>query len=85
MPIPPDGAFSKLLKSVEDVRSVKMSGLCAYDIEQRVQLSQPTISHHMAILKKAGLVEANKVGTVVWYRRNENTLKEFTRLLKDTL
>jgi len=25
-------------------------GLCASDIEQRIQLSQPTISHHMAIL-----------------------------------
>ena len=34
--------------------------LCAGDIEERVQLSQPTISHHMAILTKAGLVEATK-------------------------
>jgi len=36
--------------------------LCAGDIEQRVRLSQPTISHHMAILTKAGLVEATKKG-----------------------
>ncbi len=46
-------------------------GLCAYDIELRVKLSQPTISHHMSILKRAGLVEAHKVGQWRWYRRNE--------------
>ncbi|PYX47326.1 MAG: transcriptional regulator [Acidobacteria bacterium] len=36
--------------------------LCAGDVEERVRLSQPTISHHMAILTKAGLVEATKKG-----------------------
>lgn len=60
-------------------------GLCAYDIEMRVKVSQPTVSHHMAVLKKAGLVEAHKVGQWRWYRRNEATLREFTRALKDTL
>jgi ArsR family transcriptional regulator len=60
-------------------------GLCASDIELRVKLSQPTISHHMAILKRAGLVEVHKIGQWKWYRRNESGLKEFTRMLKDTL
>src|ERR1700730_12532200 len=58
-------------------------GLCASDIEQRVHLSQPTISHHMAILKKAGLVEAQKLGQWMWYRRNEAALKEFARELRE--
>ncbi|HTD43777.1 MAG TPA: metalloregulator ArsR/SmtB family transcription factor, partial [Bryobacteraceae bacterium] len=43
--------------------------LCAGDVEERVRLSQPTISHHMAILTKAGLVEATKKGQWRWYRR----------------
>ena len=60
-------------------------GLCASDIELRVKLSQPTISHHMAVLERAGLVEARKVGQWRWYKRNENTLKEFARTLNDTL
>lgn len=60
-------------------------GLCASDIELRVKLSQPTISHHMAVLKRAGLVEAHKIGQWRWYRRNEHALKEFTRTLKDIL
>jgi DNA-binding transcriptional ArsR family regulator len=60
-------------------------GLCASDIEQRIHLSQPTISHHMAILTKAGLVEAKKLGLWVWYRRNEAALRDFGRSLRKGL
>src|SRR6266852_6550222 len=60
-------------------------GLCASDIEQRIPLSQPTISHHMAILTKAGLVEAKKIGLWKWYRRNETAVREFARALKKSL
>jgi DNA-binding transcriptional ArsR family regulator len=63
----------------------KDEGLCASDIEQRVHLSQPTISHHMSILKKAGLVEAKKLGQWMWYRRNETALREFARELRESL
>ena len=60
-------------------------GLCASDIQRRLPLSQPTISHHMAILTKAGLVEAKKIGLWRWYRRNESAMREFGRTLKKTL
>jgi DNA-binding transcriptional ArsR family regulator len=60
-------------------------GLCASDIELRVHLSQPTISHHMSILKKAGLVEAKKLGQWMWYRRNEGTLRAIVRQLRESL
>ncbi len=60
-------------------------GLCASDIEVRIHLSQPTISHHMSILKKAGLVEAKKLGQWKWYRRNEAALREFGRTLRESL
>ena len=63
----------------------KDEGLCASDIEPRVHLSQPTISHHMSILKKAGLVEAKKLGQWMWYRRNETALREFARALRESL
>jgi len=65
--------------------SGKDASLCASDIELRVQLSQPTISHHMSILTKAGLVEAKKLGQWRWYRRNENALREFARELRESL
>jgi DNA-binding transcriptional ArsR family regulator len=63
----------------------KEVGLCASDIELRVHLSQPTISHHMSILKKAGLVEAKKIGQWMWYRRNEAALREFAHTLRESL
>src|SRR5579862_4363410 len=57
-------------------------GLCASDIEPRVHLSQPTISHHMSILTKAGLVEAKKLGQWRWYRRNEKALRRLVKSLR---
>jgi ArsR family transcriptional regulator len=63
----------------------KHAGLCAGDIEERVRLSQPTISHHMAILTKAGLVEAVKQGQWRWYRRNEKALRRLVKSLRAQL
>ena len=59
--------------------------LCAGDIEKRVSLSQPTISHHMAILTKAGLVEATKKGQWRWYRRNEKAIRRMVKTLRGEL
>ena len=63
----------------------KEVGLCAGDIQERVRLTQPTISHHMAILTQAGLVEAKKEGQWMWYRRNETALKDLARDLREML
>jgi ArsR family transcriptional regulator len=59
--------------------------LCGGDIEERIRLSQPTISHHMNILSKAGLVEVTKQGQWRWYRRNEKAIREVVKTLKGKL
>jgi|ERR1700722_6542463 len=59
--------------------------LCAGDIETRIQLSQSTISHHMTILTKAGLVEATKQGQWRWYRRNEKAIRQVVKMLRGKL
>jgi DNA-binding transcriptional ArsR family regulator len=61
------------------------SCLCAGDLEERVHLSQPTISHHMAILTRAGLVEAAKEGQWRWYRRNEKAIRQVVKTLRGKL
>ena len=61
------------------------TGMCAGDIEERVRLSQPTISHHMGILTRAGLVEAVKQGQWRWYRRNEKALRRLVKSLRAQL
>ena len=63
----------------------KETGLCAGDIEQRVKLAQPTVSHHMRILEKAGVVEAKREGHWRWYRRNEKLIAEMMRGLRRQL
>jgi len=65
-------------KSAED----RSPCLCAGDIEERMHLTQPTISHHMAILTRAGLVEAAKQGQWRWYRRNEKAIRILVKTLR---
>lgn len=74
-------AILHLLKEKGCCSIAKPVGLCACDIEARIQRSQPTVSHHMAILTEAGLVQAEKHGTWMWYRRNEKALKDLVEAL----
>jgi ArsR family transcriptional regulator len=60
-------------------------GWTASDVEQRIKLAQPTISHHMKILKNAGMVEAHKEGTWVRYRRIESAIRAIRKGLADEL
>ncbi|MCU1431980.1 MAG: arsR [Actinotalea sp.] len=41
--------------------------VCACDLVEPVGRSQPTVSHHLRILREAGLVTSEKRGTNVWY------------------
>jgi ArsR family transcriptional regulator, arsenate/arsenite/antimonite-responsive transcriptional repressor len=73
------------LKTIPAKPGTKTNGLCASDIEGRIRLSQPTVSHHMAILEKAGLVESTKHSQWRWYRRKESAIRDLFRKLRDTL
>ena len=42
--------------------------VCVCVLNERFDLSQPTISHHLKVLREAGLVEANRRGTWAYYR-----------------
>ena len=51
--------------------------LCACDLESRFDLSQPTISHHLGLLRKAGLVTTERRGTWMHYRLTSGCLERF--------
>jgi ArsR family transcriptional regulator len=42
--------------------------VCVCDLNAVFELSQPTISHHLKILREAGLVESTRRGTWAYYR-----------------
>lgn len=50
--------------------------LCACHVEAHFRLSQPTISHHLRVLREAGLVTAEKRGTWVYYALDRARLDE---------
>ncbi len=40
---------------------------CVCDLTEVFELSQPTVSHHLRILRDAGLVESERRGTFAYY------------------
>lgn len=42
------------------------SGMCVCDLNEGFDLEQPTISHHLKVLRKAGLVNSERKGTWVY-------------------
>jgi ArsR family transcriptional regulator len=76
----PDQAGSELLASAfkalgDPVRLRLLSLLltaeggevCACDLVDPLERSQPTVSHHLKVLREAGLVTATRRGANVWY------------------
>ncbi|AEG53205.1 helix-turn-helix transcriptional regulator [Sinorhizobium meliloti WSM1022] len=57
-------------------------GVCAGQFE-RCGLSQSTVSSHLAVLQRAGLVTTRRVGQWVFYRRNEETIAAFLKTIGD--
>jgi len=51
-----------------DVLGRNEGRVCVCDLEAAVPVKQPTVSHHLRILREAGLVESEKVGQWMFYR-----------------
>ena len=57
-------------------------GLCVCDLESALSLSQPTITHHIQVLRDAGLVTTRKIGRWLYCRRREEALDELAACLR---
>ena len=49
-------------------RLASLDEVCVCDLTDAFELSQPTISHHLRVLREARLVEADRRGTWGYYR-----------------
>lgn len=56
--------------TLRDERCGTAYGVCFCHLEDRLGLSAPTISHHLKVLREAGLIEAIRVGRWTYYRLN---------------
>ena len=59
--------------------------VCICDFTNDLRLTQPTISHHMAKLKDAGLVESEKDGIWMFYRLRKDLPPATRRLLGELI
>ncbi len=57
-------------------------GLCICDLESALSLSQPTITHHVQVLREAGLITTWKIGRWVYCRRKEDALDRLGEWLR---
>jgi ArsR family transcriptional regulator len=44
------------------------------DIVQQLHVTQPTVSHHLAVLRQAGLVDMREQGKQTFYRLNQKRI-----------
>ena len=49
---------------------------CVCDLIEPVGLSQPTVSHHLRILRDAGLVDSERHGTYAYYRLRPSAIEK---------
>jgi ArsR family transcriptional regulator len=78
-----------LLKALADPHRLRIiatlaraeDDVCVCDLNDDVDVSQPTVSHHLKLLKDAGLVTSERRGTWVYYRLPAGARRRLQSLL----
>ena len=93
LPVTVDEAWAaeqaSLLKAIADPTRLAMLAalrkaeqpICICDFTGALGLSQPTISHHVAKLREAGLVDSERSGIWIYYRLRGDLPERVTRVL----
>lgn len=80
--------YANIMKALSDPNRIKIldllscGNMCACDILEHFEFTQPTLSHHMKILVNTGFVEATKDGKWNRYAINE---EKADRMIQYTL
>jgi ArsR family transcriptional regulator len=90
LPAQTAAAFAPAFKALGDpvrlqlmsmIASAPGGEICVCDLTPAFELSGPTISHHLRTLREAGLVDADRRGTWVYYRARPAILRQLAALL----
>lgn len=81
--------LAEVLKALADPTRLQMvlalreqhDPVCICDFTAAFDLSQPTVSHHMAKLREAGLVESSRQGIWTYYRLRRDLPAPVRRLI----
>jgi ArsR family transcriptional regulator, arsenate/arsenite/antimonite-responsive transcriptional repressor len=82
--------MSALLKAIADPVRLRLVSLiashqggeaCVCELTGAFELTPPTISHHLKILREAGLIGSERRATWVYYRINPHVLARLSALL----
>lgn len=69
------------LQLMSMIASAEGGEACVCDLTPAFELSGPTISHHLKTLREAGLVDAERRGTWVYYRARSGVMRQLAALL----
>ena len=67
--------LSLWLRQLSDLPEV-----CACDFTACCDVSQPTVSHHLKVLRDAGWIEGERRGTWIWYSLRPQAVARFREL-----
>jgi DNA-binding transcriptional ArsR family regulator len=60
-------------------------GVCGVLIARKLGLSQPTVSEHLNVLSRAGLIRGKRIKQWTFYRRDEAAIRRFKQALRASL
>jgi ArsR family transcriptional regulator, arsenate/arsenite/antimonite-responsive transcriptional repressor len=69
----------------EILRALREGDLTAGEIASRFPITAASISHHLSVLKEAGLVQAQREGRTIVYSLDSTVFQEFVRQLMTLL
>lgn len=61
----------KILQLIRDRK------LCVNAITKKLEITQPAVSQHLAILKDIGLVKSDRYGSIIHYQLDNSRLRDF--------
>jgi ArsR family transcriptional regulator len=64
------------------LRQLAVAGeVCACEFEAMRDVSQPTVSHHLKVLREVGWISGERRGTWIWYSLRPDAVARFRRLV----